>query len=122
MSEQHTTTVHGLRPLIERAIKEYAEMFKSPFESNRLVAHPVLNDHARGLADHISKTIIGESFELELVRKMRPMVREHGALMRLIGYVAKDFQFMEDDDHNYDVLQGLREPPPKDETLLPKKE
>jgi hypothetical protein len=119
MSEQHVTTVHGLRPLIERAIKEYAKMISQVSPD---IYEPFLDDHARQLADHISKTVIGESFELELVRKMRPMVREHGALMRLIGYVAKDFQYLEDDDHNMDVLRDLREPPPKDEGLLPKKE
>ena len=118
ISEQHITTVHGLRDLIERAVREYAKMFEPHYPRTQ----SLFNDHSRQLADHISKTIIGESFELELVRKMRPMVREHGALMRLIGYVSKDFQFLEDDDHNYDTLMNLREPPPKDETLLPKKE
>jgi hypothetical protein len=104
----HQSTVHGLKPLIERAIMEYTET---------LVEDPLVREifymRARALSDHISKTIIGESFELELVRKMRPMIREHGALMRLVGYVAKDFQFLEEDDHNAEALQNLRASDPK---------
>jgi hypothetical protein len=110
-AEKLIYTVHNLNNLIERAIMEASDFHK---KNKYDITSKVLATQSRVLANHISKTIIGELFELELVRKMQPLLRDQGAWMRLVGYVAQDFKFLEDDEKNYTELINLRSPAPKE--------
>lgn len=74
---------------IKRLSKQ--EQYIAEFETNRyddIFEHPIIVN-LDGVCDHISKTLIGELLEFEILRKLGPVIRQQRSIERDIEILEK---------------------------------
>lgn len=82
MESQAPKTVYQLNEIVEKALKECreAKLIRPDFEGGIVISQEA--------AEHISKSVIGELHELEIIRRLAPIFRE-------IPRLVKDFQLVD---------------------------
>lgn len=111
-TEQKNITIYELQALVHRCFEE-AE--KAGFIKAYQTAAPPgveVSEHAVGytlkaitnkdeLVKHISRTIVGELYELELIRRIAPIFRE-------VKRLTSDFEFLDVKEQERINISGLR--------------
>lgn len=110
MSQDQFKTVYELREIIQRCLKEcedakyIQEVGYMSESSDGEIKHSgpmkiIINSDQ--IADHISKTIIGELLEFEVLRKLSPMFRQ-------LRSIEKNMEFLDDKHAKDSAMQSLR--------------
>lgn len=100
MSQKDHKTIFDLKEIIERCFEEgkkagYIQNFTiEEFGGKKTEAMRIVNQ--TDLVQYISMTIIGELYELELIRRIAPIFRENRALTKDFQEFGEDFQLFFD--------------------------
>lgn len=89
-------TVLDLEEIVGRALSECVEAKMISAEGESL-----LYVETEKVAKHIALTVIGELHELEVLRKIGPVIRA-------VNGILKDFEFFDEVERNYQKLMATR--------------
>jgi hypothetical protein len=107
-----TITIYELQSLVSRCIDE-AEKAEFIIELTIPSADPAVEKKVKVLLNkeelvkHISRTIVGELFELEIIRRLAPVFRE-------VKRLCNDFELLDIKEQERINIQGLRIAPEGD--------
>ncbi len=101
MSDQFKT-IYEMKAIINRCFEECKD-------AGHTISYDTVGPHGvitvlinqDAIADHISKTLIGELLELEILRKLSPLFRQFRS-------IEKDLQFLDEQAARESGFQSLR--------------
>lgn len=104
--EKLQITTYELQDLVRRCLDELEQAEAIKKERYQLASHLEVHDRLvitdrEQVIQHIANTIIGELYELEMIRKIAPIVRE-------VRRLTDDFNMLDDRETKRINLAGLR--------------
>ena len=99
--DKNAITAYELQSLVERCFDEVERAgFIKKVPPGAEFQHMVVVNRQE-VINHIANTIIGELYELEMIRRMAPMFRE-------VSRLAHDFELLDEREQKRIDLSGLR--------------